>query len=58
MGVIEKYMNGACSITVLDDFMCPPEEVEERYKRLADSLLREERARIMRERKMENVFTI
>lgn len=58
MAVIKKYMNGACSVIVHDDLICPPEEASERYEKIAIPFLKEERARMIRERRKENVPTI
>lgn len=47
MAVIQEYMNGACHITVYDDKIQPPEEVQKIIDRVSRLVYSEELRRHM-----------
>lgn len=51
MGIIEQYMNGPCRITVYDDSIRPPEEVEEIINRVSEIVYNEQFRRHMEEKR-------
>lgn len=55
MAVIKEYMNGPCKITVYDDCIQPPEEVEKIIERVSRIVLQEDfrRQHEMRQKQQE-----
>lgn len=59
MGIIEQYMNGPCKITVYDDSIRPPEEVEEIIAHVSEIVYNEQFRQYMenKKRQIENAET-